>query len=278
MRRWQQIVIIVILLALPLLIFASSKKAPSDYNFVDRTVLTAILPLQLLSESFFDFCADKWDSYVDLRYTHRENQLLRIKLHELQVKNFFSQELLKENQRLRELLNYSLEPGFTHVGASVIATGPAPFFHSVTINRGMKDGVTIGAAVIVPTGVIGRIVALNSHSSEVALITDPNSSIDVLLATSRSRGRVVGLDEDQNFRTTLNYILRSEQVELGEKVVTSGLDGLFPKGLPVGQVVEIRKHHYGLYQELILESAADFTHLEEVLVLIPNARPGDETP
>ncbi len=262
-------------MAVPLLVFISSKRTPQDHTLLDRVVLTAILPLQLGVETLFDKAASAVNYYADLRYTYEENQLLKIKLEQQRIINLMAKEEYLENKRLRKLLNFSHNPGFSHLTAEVVATGPSPYFHTITINRGLNDGVTLGAAVIVPSGIIGRVVALAPKSAEVSLLTDPNSSFDVLVQRTRSRGRAVGLGDENSFRASLDYILRTDDVALGDTVITSGLDGLFPKGLPVGTIVEIHKHHFGLHLELILEAAADFEHLEEVLILLPREAPSD---
>jgi rod shape-determining protein MreC len=119
-------------------------------------------------------------------------------------------------------------------------------------------------AVVTPLGVVGQVVSATARTSKVLLLTDPNSGIDVLVQRTRSRGIVSGsLDNG----AVLKYVKRSEDIQEGDRLITSGMDGVFPKGLMVGTVIKVRKQHLGLFQYIEILPAVQSSRIEEVLVV-----------
>jgi rod shape-determining protein MreC len=132
------------------------------------------------------------------------------------------------------------------------------------IDKGSSDGVRKGMAVVTPLGVVGQVVGVTSHAAKVLLLTDPNSGIDVLVQRTRSRGIVSGsLDSG----TVLKYVKRSEDIQEGDRLITSGIDGIFPKGMMVGTVIKVRKQHLGLFQFIEVLPAVQTARIENVLVV-----------
>jgi len=146
----------------------------------------------------------------------------------------------------------------------VIGKDPVPLFRSVTINRGQADGVRKGMAVVSPHGVVGQILSASSHAARVLLVTDHNSGIDAVSQRSRARGIVEGaLDEG----CLMKYIRQGEDVQVGDRVVTSGLDGIFPKGIVIGRITRLHPRSRGQLMSTDVEPAVPFDLIEEVLVV-----------
>jgi rod shape-determining protein MreC len=150
------------------------------------------------------------------------------------------------------------------VTASIIANSASSWFQGCILDKGSADGVQKDMAVVTPLGVVGKVVSVTKRSAKVILLTDANSGIDVLVQRTRSRGIVSGsLDNG----TVLKYMKRSEDVQVGDRLITSGVDGVFPKGLLVGTVIKVNKQHLGLFQFVEVLPAVQSSRVEEVLVV-----------
>ncbi len=175
------------------------------------------------------------------------------------------EELQRENERLRRMLGFAEESPRRSVAARVIAEDAASWFRTIEIDRGYNDGVTEGLPVVDAAGLIGRVVRSTADAARVLLITDASSAVAVLVQDERIRGICRG----QGGTLALDFALVQDAIQVGDGVVTSGLGGVFPKGLVVGYVRSVRREQFGLFQTVEVESAVDFEHLEEVLVLLP---------
>jgi rod shape-determining protein MreC len=134
----------------------------------------------------------------------------------------------------------------------------------VVIDKGSVDGVMEGMPVVVAEGVVGRVIRSAPHDSRVLLLTDASSAVASLVQRNRTRGVVRG----QGDILTLDFALRQKDIEVGDRIVTSGTGGVFPKGLVIGEVTRTAREQYGLFQTVTVSSAVDFARLEEVLVLV----------
>ena len=150
------------------------------------------------------------------------------------------------------------------IAAEVVGKDPSPWFQSILLDKGLADGVDKGLPVIDPVGVVGIVVEATDHFSKVMLITDPNSAVDALIQKSRARGIIKG---GASGYCLLNFVLRKHDVKVGDTVVSSGMDGIFPKGLPIGKVASIVKQDAGIFQDVTVTPFVDFERLEEVLVV-----------
>jgi rod shape-determining protein MreC len=175
-----------------------------------------------------------------------------------------TEELHRENERLRRLLGFVEEQPRRTVAARVIAEDATSWFRTIEIDRGYADGVTEGLPVVDAAGLLGRVVRSAPHSARVLLITDASSAVAVLVQDQRIRGVCRG----QGGALALDFALVQDAIQVGDGVITSGLGGVFPKGLVVGYVRSVRREQFGLFQTVELEPAVDFSHLEEVLVLL----------
>lgn len=190
-----------------------------------------------------------------------ENRQLRA---ELVAQN----ELRHENERLRRLLGFVEEATVPTLAAHVIAEDASSWFRTIEIDRGAVDGIRDGMPVVDAAGLIGRIVRTTPHSSRVLLITDASSAVAVLVQDQRIRGVCRG----QGGELALDFALLQDAIQVGDGVITSGLGGVFPKGLVVGFVRSVQREQFGLFQTIEVEPAVDFSRLEEVLVLLGESR------
>jgi rod shape-determining protein MreC len=199
-----------------------------------------------------------------LVHVQKENTLLKQRLAELQQENHQMKEMAIANERLQKLLQFREKVSTPVIAAEVIGQDPSSWFKSVTINKGEKEGIKKGMAVISADGVIGQILKTAPDYSTVLLITDYSSAIDSIVRRTRAKAIVEGKGEN---RCQLKYLLRADDVTVGDIVVTSGLGGNFPKGLMVGEIRKVDKRGHGVFQYAELVPSVDLTKLEEVLVI-----------
>jgi len=250
-----------------LLVTASLRSYRSDP--VAFIVLEALRPLQGAVAVGWGVVTRAWRTYIDLVDVRAENEILRRRVAELEHQNLRIAEILETDRRLAELLKFRTNFLGDAQAAMVIARDPFPAFGTVTISKGEADGVRKGMAVVSPQGVVGRILTTSAHSARVLLITDHNSGVDALVQRTRARGIVEG---SLDGRCSMKYLKREEDVTVGDRIITSGLDGVFPKGLLIGEVTHVTRGTRGLLQVAEVRPAARLETLEEVLVLDPGTR------
>lgn len=205
-----------------------------------------------------------WGNYIWLVGARAENHNLRETLSTLTLQNQALADLKSENARLRQLLDFKESRGIQTLGARVVGRMPDYLAHMVYIDRGAADGVQVDTAAIAGYGAAGRAVLVSTHQAQVQLITNADASVGAMLATSRSPGVLRGTGGNL---LRLDYINNTEEVSVGEMVVCSGLDGVFPKGIPVGKVVSSRKGKT-VFREIEVEPFADLLRIEEVLLVV----------
>lgn len=195
----------------------------------------------------------------------KENKRLHFLLTELSVKTSVLEGKGRESSRLREMLSFKERSSFDLLAADVTGYSPDPGVQGALINRGIIDGVKKNSPVIVPEGLVGRVYSVGQHSAAIQFITDPNIGVACRLNTSREIGivHVSGFE-----RLVINGIPITADVEIGEMAFTSGLGGIFPEGLFIGEVKEINPAINGWLLDIILEPAIEFTKLDELFVII----------
>lgn len=210
--------------------------------------------------------------YFFLVHVEGENEVLRKSLEEARRREMFARDLEKENDRLRELVNLKKKVGGNWVAAQVVSYPPIGTFQMLTINKGKNDGMTRRSPVIAPRGLVGIVTQVDPRYSKVLLMTDPTSAVDVRIDNTDSRGLVVGKVSKLGLKRELfigafEYLNEATTIEEGAVVVTSGLDGIYPSGIPVGYVHGNKKKKYDIFQEGEVIPAVDFFKLKEVLIL-----------
>jgi rod shape-determining protein MreC len=248
-----------------LVLISTQVVTKSGTTLLEGVVFGAFAEVQRATAWAVDGVAGVWTGYLDLRGLHGENERLKSRLAELEVRLQEERALARRGERLELLLDLrSAVPQRTLV-ADVIAADATPWFRTVTIDRGSRDGVSIDMAVISPAGVVGRVIdRLAPHASRVQLIVDRSAAVGALVERSRAGGVAVGDEDGQRLR--LEYVPTLADVQVGDRVVTSGLDGIYPKGYLIGTVVQVERDGNG-YRLIALNPAVDFSSLEELLVV-----------
>jgi len=282
LRRYREVIVVVVLAVVPLGIFLAHARHPGDRTAMDRFVLAVTSPVEKGVDWAVTGVLNGWQRYVWLRGVERRAQELVRAVNELRSENAELAQFRAENERLGKLLAFARSrPEHRAVGARIIGTRLDPKgLQLVTIDRGADDGVRRMMPVVTAGGVLGRIHTLGARSADVLVLSDRNSSIAVRVERSRARANVRGQGAPGPCR--LEYALRSDDLIEGDELVTSGTDGVFPRGLPVGQVTRVKRGGHGLYQAAEVLPAVDVTRVEEVAVLMvvdpPDAFPAARAP
>ncbi|OGP76958.1 MAG: rod shape-determining protein MreC [Deltaproteobacteria bacterium RBG_16_49_23] len=263
-RRYTVLTVVILLLLSALILISLRVKERKGVVFFDGLLMEICSPFQKTSTFVIKKVRGVFQGYLFLVDLHRENETLKKRMADLQRENDQMREMVQNQERLRKLLQFKETLSSTAIAAEVVGRDPSSWFKSVTLNKGEKEGIRKGMAVISPGGVIGQIFKTAPSHSVVLLITDYNSAIDSIVRRTRAKAIVEGGGEN---RCQLKYLLRAEDVAQGDRVVTSGLSGNFPKGLMIGEITKVDKKGHGIFQYAELAPSVDFTRLEEVLVI-----------
>lgn len=204
-----------------------------------------------------------WGGYVALRGVRVENQQLKQQIADLQVTLQEERSLARESGNLKALLDLRSVAHVDTAAAEVVAGGASPEFRTVTISKGSRDGLRTDMAVVAPAGVVGRVILPSRRAAKVQLIIDRNAAAGAIVERSRAQGVIIGNGTDH---LQLRYVSSAADVKAGDLVVTSGIDGIYPKGFIIG-TVESASRGAGMYHDIVVKPAVDFTSLEAVLVV-----------
>ncbi|MEN8143184.1 MAG: rod shape-determining protein MreC, partial [Thermodesulfobacteriota bacterium] len=205
-----------------------------------------------------------WDNYIDLLAVRDENLRLKEEIGKYQAINTKYVEAFATNVRLSKLLDLKETIAPPTLTARIIGRDPSQWFKTFSIDRSSSDGVAKGMPVVTIEGVIGHVLDGGSHHAKVLQANDPNSAIEVLIQNSRAQGIVKGTGTGYR----LHYVLKNNAVKPGDQLVTSGLGGVFPKGIPVGTVSSVVSNRRGMFLDIEVTPAVDFSKLENVLILM----------
>ena len=201
-----------------------------------------------------------------LQWQHKTNQLSQLYFRQ-------AEEWKRENERLRDYFNIQRQYPFKPKMARVVARDPVNWWKTITIDRGSRDGVLTNAAVVTPEGLVGRVSGVSFAQSQVVLVGDPDCRVSVLVGEDKSREQGVIAPASSSpldhALVDLSYLSRNSKLIPGQIVVTSGMGGVFPKGIAVGQIADFRSMGSGLYKEAQVRLAVNMNRLDEVFVLMP---------
>ena len=229
--------------------------------------------VQRASTSVIEGVQHGWQNYFALQQVRRENEQLRHENGQLQVQLQQERALSTQTRSLQQLLELRQRTTLSTTAASVIAGGASPDFRTFTIDKGTRDGLRSDMAVIAPTGVVGRIIMPSARASKVQLLIDRNAAAGAIVERSRAQGVVLGTGGD---KLKFEYVPGAADVQVGDRVVTSGIDGIYPKGFAIGQIESIHKGA-GVFSAIVVKPVVEFSSLEEVLVVLtPSAGTGGE--
>ncbi len=228
-------------------------------------VLEVASPVARVISAPFDGVAGFYENYVDLIGVRTENRRLRRRLAEIESENLQFREALVTSGHLGRVASMRDEVEIPMLPAEVVGLDVAPWFRSVLVDRGTQHGVLPGHPVITPEGVVGVVTATSGHAAKTMLLLDRQSAVDALVQRSRARGVVRGVGRE---RLEFEFVVRGADVAEGDEVVTSGLGGIYPKGLRLGRVAALREAGGRLTRIAEIEPAVDLGQLEQVFVLL----------
>jgi rod shape-determining protein MreC len=262
-KRFRHLFVALFFLLAALLFFAYHLRREVEPSIATRALLQISLPIHRGAQSVLFWVRGIGERYLLLTGVEEENQRLRRELSSLRAENNRLQEALLTENRMQKLVPLEKEHSFSLV-AQVFARDPSSWFKTVLVDKGEADGVSKDMAVAVAEGLVGRVIEVFPNTSKVLLITDPNSAVDVIIQSTRAQGIMEGRVEDF---CILKYVKKSDEVQVGDKIITSGLGGIFPKGLLAATITKVERKRPGIFQYVEVMPTADLSRLEEVLIL-----------
>jgi rod shape-determining protein MreC len=228
-------------------------------------VAFVVTPFQSLLTHVHRRALGIWTTYTDWKSMRTEHHLLQAETERLRIQALQVEETRQENVRLRRLLALRERLPLSAMAGEVVGREEDGWVRAITVNRGRGHGINRQAPVIVPEGLVGRVLQVRSGASVIQLLNDPASTVGAVVQRTRTYGLVEGAPRGT---VRLKFMARDgSQVAPGDTVVTSGLGNLFPKGLPIGRVIAIEDKGSALFHFAVLAPAVDFARIEEVLLL-----------
>ena len=254
----------VVLITVNVILLSVTSKNQSTFG-VGRVGLSFVAPFQELITRSVRFARGIWGHYFFLVSVSEQNDDLKKSLNYAIEKNNQWHEFELANIRLRNLLKFQKSLANRVVAAEVIGKDPSAWFKTVIIDKGKADGLQKGLPVVLPQGIAGQVIEVSDHYSKVMLIIDRNSAVDALVQRSRARGIIKGASAD---KCRFEFVLRKNDVQVGDTVVASGFDGVYPKGLRIGQISDLSERNSDIFYEITVTPFVDYEKLEEVLVIL----------
>lgn len=264
-KKMVVIVGVILLIAINIIVLSTNKRHGDLPYGIGRIAIYIIAPFQNVVTHSIRFVKNVWSQYFFLISVAKENENLKKALSYAIGENEKRNEIELTNYRLRKLLNFKKTIDHQVLPAEIVGKDPSPWYQAILIDKGKSDGVEKGQPVVIPEGIAGQVTEVLNNYSKVLLIIDQNSAVDALVQRTRARGVIKG---DSTDRYLFKYVLRKHDVRVGDTIVSSGLDGVFPKGLRIGYVSEVVKPSSGIFQDVTVAPFIDFEKLEEVLVLL----------
>jgi rod shape-determining protein MreC len=242
---------------------------------LEEVTFGAFAEVQRIASTAIGGMRTSWADYVALQEVRSENARLREEVGRLRVGLQQERALAQRARSLEEILELRTTVELATVAATVIAGGASPDFRTITIDKGSAEGLRPNMAVIVPGGVVGRIVTPTSRASKVQLLIDRNAAVGALIERSRAHGVVEGTGGGLR----LNYVSGLADVQVGDTVVTSGIDGIYPKGFAIGQIESVERGNSG-FGAIVVRPVVDSSSVEAVLVVVtpPAGAEEDDAP
>ena len=243
----------------------NARRPDSEQSVLRTWMVTAFAPVVRVADSVFSSVKGTGASYIDVRHAREENLELRERVERLTAEWNKELERAAELDLLRRQLALPTHPEYGKLAANVISRDASLWFRRLTIDRGTLDGVKRDMPVATAGGIVGRVISVGPNFAMVQVITDKHAGVGAMLQSSRAMGEIRGLDND---RCELKNISTNEKVEVGESVVSTGLDRIYPKGLLIGVVERVEADPNAPWHKIIIQPAAPVDRVEHVLVLL----------
>lgn len=268
-RRGGSALLFVLVVLAQIVLISAQVTSKSGRPVLQAVAFGLVAEVQRLGAGAVDAVTSVWRGYFDLRGIRDENARLRQQLADAQIRLQQERALAQRSGELAALLDLRARVPLETTAAEVVAAAATPDFRTVTIGKGTAAGLRPDMAVLSPEGVVGRVIVPSARAAKVQLLIDRNAAAGALLERTRAQGVVVGTGEEA---LKLDYVLGTAEVTVGDVVVTSGIDGIYPKGFVIGRV-EFVERSGNAYREIRVKPAVDFTSLEEVLVVLTPQAP-----
>ncbi|HZL21216.1 MAG TPA: rod shape-determining protein MreC [Polyangia bacterium] len=268
-KRLREAAIVAVMLLIAIISLRMSAKNPGDLSALDRGILRLVSPAQSAMSLVARAITSVAGRYVELTHVRGENEALTRENQRLRAELTEMRRLAEESGRYQRLLGLrDVTPAET-IAARVIAVDASPYFRVARVEIDHGEGtVRHGMPVLTPEGVAGRINRVSGKSSDIMLLVDPRSAIDVVIPRTGGRGILRGKSGENGYRCSVEYLARGEPAKEGDAIVTSGLGGAFPRNLAVGHITRVIPGAVGLYQDVEVTPDVDFSRLSEVLVVV----------
>lgn len=273
-KRLRDAAIAILLLAVPFFVLNANLREPGRTNSLDQAILQLSASIQSVAAVAARWVSGAFEDYIYLVEVQEENDRMRAEVARLfQREQQLSAEAL-ENRRLRSLLSLRERVGGDVIAAQVIGRDVTSYFRvtRIEVDRGERDHVREGMPVIAARGLVGQVRRTWGRYSDVLLLVDAGSAVDVIVQRTGARGMLRGTGEDERYMSRIEYLGRDDLVRVGDLIHTSGLGQRFPASILVGRVTRIVRADSGMFQEVEVAPAVDFSTLDEVLLLTEGSR------
>ena len=261
MRRWRSYYF----LAVPVLILVLAFQYPRLNEIAHAFFYTAARPLLVAGSGVRAVVYDvRYNAGVFWDAVAKQQEHLAL-IADLESKLLHYREMEKENQRLKKLLNFSQTPATKSIGVRVIGQDMTPWKKVIVLDKGSRQGIKKDMVLVAPEGLVGRVLDVEPLTARAILLPDPDSRVSALTSAGRSQGIIAGSGME---KLQMKYLSLDTEVAIGEEVITSGIESLFPKELLIGKIESIEKDSDGLHLMAIVAPAVPFSKLEEVLCLV----------
>jgi rod shape-determining protein MreC len=247
-----------------ILLISAQVNTKSGVPIIEKVTFGVFSEVQRGLSGGFTGIRQLWTGYIGLRHLKVENDGLKRDLAAAQIAVQEQRALADRTRGLEKLLELREHLTLSTAAAEIIGAAATPDFRTLTIDKGTRDGVKTDMAVIAPAGIVGRLVVPSLRSAKVQLLIDRNAAAGAIIERTRAQGVVVGGGDD---RLRLEYLSEVFDVVVGDTVVTSGIDGIYPKGFVIGQIESVERSG-SAYKKVSIKPAVDFSSLEEVLVVL----------
>jgi rod shape-determining protein MreC len=273
LRRYRDTALVVLLLAVPFFFLRASIRDPEDMTEIDRVILRVAAPLQYISAALARGISSVIGDYVYLVDVKADNNRLSYETARLESKLRELRSVEAENQRLRRLLGLRDTLAHETVSAVVVGKDTTEYFriaHLTLDNPGVA--VRPNMPVLALDGTVGTVLRVAGDRIDVQLTVDSGFGVDVVVERTSARGFVRGTGDRSRYAVRVEYVQRTDEVDVGDLLVTSGVGCRFPKGVPVARVSKVTKRDFGIYQDVEAQPTVDFSRLEEALIVLTDVK------
>jgi rod shape-determining protein MreC len=275
LKRYRDLAIVLLALAVPFWFLRASMRDPKQASGPDKIIIRIATPVQYAAATLARGLSNLWGDYIYLVDVKEDNARLAAQNARLRERERKLEAFEEENRRLRRLLDLKNSVGTDVISAQVVGKNTNEFFRvaRVTLDKEARD-IGPNLPVLSSDGVVGTTLKSAGDTVDVRLVVDAGSGVDVVVQRTGARGFARGTGDESKYTLSIEYVQRTDEVEVGDLLVTSGVGRRFPKGIPVGTVTQVLKRDFGIYQQVIATPAVDFSRLEEVLVV--TSAPADD--